>query len=171
MATQTIANVSIIPFHPSYSIIPITMPTSSYPPLTAGLTLTHSMPVAILISPHPHHPSLAIPPILTHRTYSSHIHHFFFSSYTIPPKFLKQYGAEQFKRKFSGCYSCVKRGRDPFHLLLDASKGIKQIGVVSWGSQGPVQAQNLRDFFFFLWKRNLILWQEDHGDHPYLCIS
>lgn len=43
----------------------------------------------------------------------------------------------------------MKRGRDPFHLLLDASKGIKQIGVVSWGSQGPVQAQNLRDFFFF----------------------
>ncbi|TYI04182.1 hypothetical protein ES332_A10G000600v1 [Gossypium tomentosum] len=30
-------------------------------------------------------------------------------------------------------------------LLPDAFKGIKQIGVIGWGSQGPAQAQNLRD--------------------------
>ncbi|PRQ50083.1 putative ketol-acid reductoisomerase (NADP(+)) [Rosa chinensis] len=39
----------------------------------------------------------------------------------------------------------VKGGRDLFHLLPDAFKGIKQIGVIGWGSQGPAQAQNLRD--------------------------
>jgi len=39
----------------------------------------------------------------------------------------------------------VKGGRDLFHLLPDAFKGIKQIGVLGWGSQGPAQAQNLRD--------------------------
>ena len=72
---------TFLPFHHSYSIIPITMPTSSYPPyspLTVGLTLTYSMRMAILIFPHPHHRSLPIPPILTHRTYSSHIHNYFF---------------------------------------------------------------------------------------------
>ncbi|KAK7401924.1 hypothetical protein VNO78_13793 [Psophocarpus tetragonolobus] len=39
----------------------------------------------------------------------------------------------------------VRGGRDLFHSLPDAFKGIKQIGVVGWGSQGPAQAQNLRD--------------------------
>lgn len=39
----------------------------------------------------------------------------------------------------------VRGGRDLFHLLPDAFKGIKQIGVIGWGSQGPAQAQNLRD--------------------------
>ncbi|KAK1311875.1 hypothetical protein QJS10_CPA07g00395 [Acorus calamus] len=39
----------------------------------------------------------------------------------------------------------VKGGRDLFHLLPEAFKGIKQIGVIGWGSQGPAQAQNLRD--------------------------
>ncbi|XP_042379892.1 ketol-acid reductoisomerase, chloroplastic-like [Zingiber officinale] len=39
----------------------------------------------------------------------------------------------------------VRGGRDLFHLLPDAFKGIKQIGVLGWGSQGPAQAQNLRD--------------------------
>ncbi|MED6144290.1 hypothetical protein PIB30_014374 [Stylosanthes scabra] len=39
----------------------------------------------------------------------------------------------------------VKGGRDLFHLLPDAFKGIKQIGVIGWGSQGPAQAQNLKD--------------------------
>ena len=29
----------------------------------------------------------------------------------------------------------VKGGRDLFHLLPDAFKGIKQIGVIGWGSQ------------------------------------
>ncbi|KAJ0971759.1 hypothetical protein J5N97_019718 [Dioscorea zingiberensis] len=39
----------------------------------------------------------------------------------------------------------VRGGRDLFPLLKDAFKGIKQIGVIGWGSQGPAQAQNLRD--------------------------
>lgn len=39
----------------------------------------------------------------------------------------------------------VRGGRDKFHLLPEAFKGIEQIGVIGWGSQGPAQAQNLRD--------------------------
>ncbi|XP_060211425.1 ketol-acid reductoisomerase, chloroplastic-like [Lycium barbarum] len=39
----------------------------------------------------------------------------------------------------------VKGGRDLLKLLPDAFKGIKQIGIIGWGSQGPAQAQNLRD--------------------------
>ena len=39
----------------------------------------------------------------------------------------------------------VRGGRDKFHLLDKAFDGIKQIGVIGWGSQGPAQAQNLRD--------------------------
>lgn len=36
-------------------------------------------------------------------------------------------------------------GRDLFPLLPKAFDGVKQIGVIGWGSQGPAQAQNLRD--------------------------
>ena len=39
----------------------------------------------------------------------------------------------------------VKGGRHLFPLLPKALEGIKQIGVIGWGSQGPAQAQNLRD--------------------------
>ncbi|CAK9133252.1 unnamed protein product [Ilex paraguariensis] len=39
----------------------------------------------------------------------------------------------------------VRGGRHLFNLLPDAFKGIKQIGIIGWGSQGPAQAQNLRD--------------------------
>lgn len=39
----------------------------------------------------------------------------------------------------------MRGGRHLFPLLDDAFKGIKQIGVIGWGSQGPAQAQNLRD--------------------------
>lgn len=39
----------------------------------------------------------------------------------------------------------VRGGRDKFPLLPRAFAGIKQIGVIGWGSQGPAQAQNLRD--------------------------
>jgi ketol-acid reductoisomerase len=39
----------------------------------------------------------------------------------------------------------VKGGRHLFPLLPKALAGIKQIGVIGWGSQGPAQAQNLRD--------------------------
>eukprot|EP00884_Botryococcus_braunii_P007184 jgi/Botrbrau1/16467/Bobra.0142s0061.1 len=36
-------------------------------------------------------------------------------------------------------------GRDKFSLLPEAWKGIKQIGVIGWGSQAPAQAQNIRE--------------------------
>ncbi|DAZ94843.1 TPA: hypothetical protein N0F65_012532 [Lagenidium giganteum] len=36
-------------------------------------------------------------------------------------------------------------GRNLFPLLPKAFEGVKQIGVIGWGSQGPAQAQNLRD--------------------------
>ncbi len=39
----------------------------------------------------------------------------------------------------------VRGGRDQFHLLEQAFAGIKQIAVIGWGSQGPAQAQNLKD--------------------------
>lgn len=39
----------------------------------------------------------------------------------------------------------VRGGRDKFHLLPKAFAGIKQIGFIGWGSQGPAQSQNLRD--------------------------
>ena len=39
----------------------------------------------------------------------------------------------------------VVGGRDKFALLSAAFAGVKTIGVIGWGSQGPAQAQNLRD--------------------------
>jgi len=39
----------------------------------------------------------------------------------------------------------VRGGQDIFPLLHQAFLGIKQIGVIGWSSQGPAQAQNLRD--------------------------
>ena len=39
----------------------------------------------------------------------------------------------------------VRGGRDRFALLPKAFAGIQQIGVIGWGSQGPAQAQNLRE--------------------------
>ena len=39
----------------------------------------------------------------------------------------------------------MRGGRDRFPLLAQAFDGIKQIGVIGWGSQGPAQAQNLRE--------------------------
>src|SRR5579859_129953 len=36
-------------------------------------------------------------------------------------------------------------GRHLFPLLPKAFNGIRQIGVIGWSSQGPAQAQNLRD--------------------------
>lgn len=39
----------------------------------------------------------------------------------------------------------VVGGRNLFPLLAKAFEGVKQIGVIGWGSQGPAQAQNLRD--------------------------
>lgn len=39
----------------------------------------------------------------------------------------------------------VRGGRDQFHLLPKAFAGIKKIGFIGWGSQGPAQAQNLNE--------------------------
>lgn len=41
----------------------------------------------------------------------------------------------------------VRGGRDVFPSLPGAFKGVKKVGVIGWGSQGPAQAQNLRDSF------------------------
>lgn len=41
----------------------------------------------------------------------------------------------------------VRGGRDVFSSLPAAFQSIKQVGVIGWGSQGPAQAQNLRDSF------------------------
>lgn len=41
--------------------------------------------------------------------------------------------------------SILRGGRHLFPLLPKAFEGIKQIGVIGWSSQGPAQAQNLRD--------------------------
>ena len=39
----------------------------------------------------------------------------------------------------------IRGGRDKYPKLKDAFAGIKQVGVIGWGSQAPAQAQNLRD--------------------------
>ena len=39
----------------------------------------------------------------------------------------------------------VPGGRHLFPLLPKAFDGIRQIGVIGWSSQGPAQAQNLRE--------------------------
>ena len=39
----------------------------------------------------------------------------------------------------------VRGGRDLFGKLPEALKNTGQIGVIGWGSQGPAQAQNLRE--------------------------
>src|SRR3979411_2848908 len=41
--------------------------------------------------------------------------------------------------------SFLRGGRNLFPLLPKALAGVKQIGVIGWGSQGPAQAQNLRE--------------------------
>ena len=44
----------------------------------------------------------------------------------------------------------LRGGRKLFPLLPKALQGIRQIGVIGWGSQGPAQAQNLRDTLAFI---------------------
>lgn len=41
----------------------------------------------------------------------------------------------------------IKGGRDKYALLPKAFDGVKQVGVIGWGSQAPAQAQNMRDSF------------------------
>lgn len=50
--------------------------------------------------------------------------------------------------ELAGCTeSFVRGGRNRFPLAVDAFRraGIRTIGVLGWGSQGPAQAQNLKD--------------------------
>lgn len=41
-------------------------------------------------------------------------------------------------------------GREKFTLVHEAFRGISQIAVIGWGSQGPAQAQNVRDTLKFI---------------------
>jgi len=45
----------------------------------------------------------------------------------------------------NGRESIVRGGRHLFGKLPQAFAGIRQIGIIGWGSQAPAQAQNLRD--------------------------
>ncbi|MDQ5950411.1 MAG: ketol-acid reductoisomerase [Patescibacteria group bacterium] len=45
----------------------------------------------------------------------------------------------------TGVEQVVRGGRHLFPYLIEAFAGIRQIGFIGWGSQGPAQAQNLRD--------------------------
>lgn len=45
----------------------------------------------------------------------------------------------------TGTERILRGGRRLFPLLPRAFEGIRQIAVIGWGSQGPAQAQNLRD--------------------------
>lgn len=44
-----------------------------------------------------------------------------------------------------GTEQIVRGDRNLFSLLPQGFQGVKQIGIIGWGSQGPAQAQNLRD--------------------------
>ncbi len=59
-----------------------------------------------------------------------------FSSTIFPVESIKIAGSEE---------QVVKGGRHLLPLLPKAFAGVKQIGVIGWGSQGPAQAQNIRD--------------------------
>ena len=59
-----------------------------------------------------------------------------FTSAVFPVETIRIAGSEE---------QVVKGGRHLFPLLPKAFEGVKQIGVIGWGSQGPAQAQNLRD--------------------------
>jgi ketol-acid reductoisomerase len=53
---------------------------------------------------------------------------------------------EKEKIELSGTVEYIVRGgRNLFPLLPKALDGVKQIGVIGWGSQGPAQAQNFRE--------------------------
>lgn len=57
----------------------------------------------------------------------------FFTSFGLVLYF-RRCGTTNYGRSFEYQY-IVRGGRDLFHLLPDAFKGIKQIGVIGWGSQ------------------------------------
>ena len=46
----------------------------------------------------------------------------------------------------AGCEESILRGgRDKFGLLKNAFEGVKTIGVVGWGSQGPAQVSTAKE--------------------------
>ncbi len=45
----------------------------------------------------------------------------------------------------NGSETVLPGGRKLFPLLPEALEGIKTIGFIGWGSQGPAQSQNFRD--------------------------
>lgn len=58
----------------------------------------------------------------------------------------KVFAAQLKKVEIAGTTETVMYGGDrKFDLLGSALKGVKQISVIGWSSQGPAQAQNLRD--------------------------
>jgi hypothetical protein len=60
----------------------------------------------------------------------------------------------------------VRGGRNLFPKLLAALSGVKQIGVIGWGSQGPAQAQNMRNSLQGSWTTN----QSTSRTPPSRCI-
>src|SRR5499427_3924895 len=59
-----------------------------------------------------------------------------FSSKTFQTRVIKMAGREE---------TILAGGRHLFPLLPKAFDGVRQIGVIGWSSQGPAQAQNLRE--------------------------
>jgi ketol-acid reductoisomerase len=59
-----------------------------------------------------------------------------FATHVFEKESLRLAGTEEF---------IVRGGRDLFASLPAAFDGVRQIGVIGWSSQGPAQAQNLRD--------------------------
>jgi len=60
----------------------------------------------------------------------------------------------------------VRGGRHLFPLLPQAFAGIKQIGVIGWSSQGPAQAQNLRDSLAGTGIKVVVGLRENSGSIP-----
>ena len=52
---------------------------------------------------------------------------------------------EKHRMLYNNYESIYVADKKSIHLLKDYWHGIKQIGIIGWGSQGPAQAQNIRD--------------------------
>ncbi len=60
----------------------------------------------------------------------------------------------------------IRGGRHLFPLLPKAFDGIKQIGVIGWSSQGPAQAQNLRESLAGTGIKVVVGLRENSGSIP-----
>lgn len=58
----------------------------------------------------------------------------------------------------------MRGGRDLFHLLPDAFKGIKQIGVIGWGSQVYLSLFYI-PFFILSYFVIAYMWRENQGEY------